>query len=362
MTSNFTKIYVALDGTIIDTDNTLIVRGSDSSNQIQYITPFDTSYLMECNFQLANGQVVASKVLTLRGTEEIVGGTYDGETWNIKAYDIQSSILSTLSKLVASPLYVSAEVKEENPLYYGGTYATSANLPLIATDPNLVDGNYANVTDTGTSWEYDATGDSWSDLTYSKTQYSSIRVIPTTALSVNPSVVSSVEEITESEAITLRNWLNSIDDELDMRRQQDSGGDYTAGDFEPTVDTVWSSDKRIATYLANYFMKILNYDSTSSGDTVDKAFKVVSISEASSISFASEVLTSEADEIHDTTTHATDYSQINMTDNQLELKNSDTNCCCSFDRISSAMNKILRLFSFNFLRIDSNLSERFCFL
>jgi hypothetical protein len=264
-TTNITKLYVALDGTLVKSTNTSITRGNDSVNQIQYITPFDTSFTMECNFQLANGELVSSKPLTLRDTEVLdIGSIYDGETWAVKGYDVESAILSTLSKLVASPLYTSAVVKEANPNYLG-SYADETAILLIT---GMVDEDYVYNEDTATSWEYDLGTTTWSDLLFEKTIWSSTQYIPASSevLSVNPSIISSSEEISQTAVELLTAWLNDVEVELaKMKTQAD-------GNFEKTNDDVWSSDKRVNTFLENYYMQIANYDSTDSGDTVDKAF------------------------------------------------------------------------------------------
>ncbi|NOQ50528.1 MAG: hypothetical protein GQ557_02585, partial [Mycoplasmataceae bacterium] len=263
-TTNITKFYIALDGTLVKQVNTSITRGGDSVNQMQFITPFDTSFTMEQNFQLANGEIVSSKPLTLRGTEELdIGSIYDGETWNIKGYDVESAVLSTLSKLVASPLYTSAIVKEQNP-HYLGSYADETAILAIT---GMIDEDYVFNQDTDTSWEYDLDTTTWSDLLFEKTIYSSTTSIPasTIELSVNPSIISSSEEISQSAVELLTAWLNDVETELAKLRTQ------ADGNFEPTNDDVWSSDKRIQTLLDNYYMAIADYDTNLIGGIVDKA-------------------------------------------------------------------------------------------
>jgi len=279
-TTNITKLYVALDGTLVKQVNTSITRGNDSINQIQYITPFDTSFTMECNFQLFNGEIVSAKPLTLRGTEELdIGSIYDGETWNVKGYDVESAILSTLSKLVASPLYTTATVKEANPDYLG-SYADETAINAIT---GMVEDDYVFNVDTDTSWEYD--GADWADLLFEKTIWSSVQSIPasTVELSVNPSIISSTEEISQTAVELLTAWLNDIETELAKLKTQADGA------FEPANDDVWSSDKRVQTLLDNYYMATANYDTA--GTESVRASRNMETSTGVNVSTALEVAT-----------------------------------------------------------------------
>lgn len=242
-TVNITKLYIDSGGTLVHSVTPSISRGNDSINQIQYITPFDSSFTMYCNFQLANGEIVSEKPLTLRSTEVLdIGSIYDGDTWNVKAYDVEASILSTLSKLVASPLYTTATVREVNDSYIGSFTTSEMNALTGMSDEDFI---YNETTET--SWEYDLGITTWSDLLFEKTIYSSKQSIPndTFQLSISPTIISSGEEISVTQAQLLTDWLTEVDVELAKLKTQSDGA------FEETNDDVWSSDYRIATMINN---------------------------------------------------------------------------------------------------------------
>lgn len=262
--ANVTNL-VTVDGESI---SPVLGINANTSNvfRIRVITPLDTTLTKDISFLLNNGRTVTKSDINNGGTLSV---TYQGLTddWNVYYYDLTETVLGLVALLTSSPFDYSMRFREENTLYIGA-YDTSAELPLIADDPTLVDGNYATVgTTTFTSYEYDADLDSWSDLGFTKDPY--VQTIPTenVRLDVYYTPQSTSVDIEQSEVDIIRQWLQDLENEIDTilvaLKQQD-----VDGNFEPTNDDAWSSDKRVYQYLANVY-NTLGLDFTIGALTAD---------------------------------------------------------------------------------------------